>query len=104
MAINGKKGKGTIYGSSTYLKNYKINRLDPLEHEDLTHLPASGLKTEKRNDIDDIMKHNYLRKSMEQRIQRKALMESFKKQKLRIQKTAGQKDTLSSKLRSLSIK
>jgi|LakMenE01Jun11ns_1017448.scaffolds.fasta_scaffold9848505_1 hypothetical protein len=36
---------------------------------------------EKRNDIEDIMKHNYLRKSMEQRIQRKALMENFKKSK-----------------------
>lgn len=41
--------------------------------------PASGITMEKRSDIEDIMKHNYLRKSMEQRIQRKALLESFKK-------------------------
>lgn len=40
---------------------------------------ASGIIMEKRSDIEDIMKHNYLRKSMEQRIQRKALQESFKK-------------------------
>ena len=49
------------------------------------------------------MKHNYLRKSLEQRIQRKALLDSFKRQKLSTLKNAGSKETLSSKLRSLSI-
>lgn len=66
MAMN--RGKGFFRGSQQQLKNYKINRLDPLECDDLSNLRASGIKTVKRNDIEDIMKHNYLRKSLEQRI------------------------------------
>ena len=62
---------------------------------------ASGIITEKRSDIEDIMKHNYLRRSMEQRIQRKALLENFKKSKN--ERTYGSKETISSKLRSISI-
>jgi len=64
---------------------------------------ACGIKTLKRNDIEDIMKHNYLRKSMEQRIQRKALLDSFKRMKHSYMKNSQAKETLSSKLRSLSI-
>lgn len=49
------------------------------------------------------MKHNYLRKSMEQRIQRKALLDSFKRMKHSYLKNSQTKETLSSKLRSMSI-
>lgn len=65
MAMNRSK---LFRGSQQQLKNYKINRLDPSEGEDMSNLRASGIKTVKRNDIEDIMKHNYLRKSLEQRI------------------------------------
>ena len=42
MALN-KKGRGLLYGSSTYLKNYKINRLDPVDTEDVSNIRASGM-------------------------------------------------------------
>ena len=63
LAIN--QVKIPINNKKAY-KNNNINRSDPNEglaqsHED----PASGIVTAKRHDIDDVMKHNYLRKSME---------------------------------------
>lgn len=71
------------------MKHYKINREDPSEtvysnSYSIVRDTASGLKTETRNDFEDIMKHSYLRKSMEQRIERKALFEEFKSNKQKV--------------------
>lgn len=50
--------------------------------------------------MEELINHNYLRKSMEQRVQRKALLDSFKKMRHSIKNNASSKETLSSKLRS----
>ena len=85
-------------------KNYNINRSDPTEGFAQSHdEPASGIVTTKRHDIDDVMKHNYLRKSMEQRVQRKALLKNFRMRQQQTLKSSGSKETISSKLRSMTI-
>lgn len=83
------------------LKNYKINRYDPTEQERSSQ-KTCGIRTAKQNDFDDLIHHNYLRKSMEQRVQKQALLESFKKMRSSM-KNVSSKETLSSKLRSQSI-
>ena len=51
------------------LTNFKINKIDPTG-ADTSAKRSCGIKTIKQTDMIDVMKHNYLRKSMEQRIHR----------------------------------
>jgi len=93
------KSKFSLKNGGQVFKNYKINRYDPNETEP-SKMEAQGIKSLKQNDMEELINHNYLRKSMEQRVQRKALLDSFKKMRHSIKNNASSKETLSSKLRS----
>jgi hypothetical protein len=57
-----------------------INRSDPSKFIELARkMVAEGKITEGDNIMDSIMKHEYMRKSMEHRVQRKALLDEFRK-------------------------
>ncbi len=62
----------------------------------------AGLVKNVNNQMTDVLKHDYLRRSMEQRVQRKALYDEYMKHKNSAKQSA-QRSTNASRLRSQSV-
>jgi hypothetical protein len=80
----------------------KINHTNAETYLNLAYnMPTKGKVSRVDNHMTDIMKHDYLRKSMEQRVERKALYQSFVESCKRTKKFSG-RETNASYLRSIS--
>lgn len=64
---------------------------------------AGGVQIKPNNIMDKVLKHEYLRRSMEQRVERKALLKDFKINKQQIMREANRRETKTSKLRSQTV-
>ena len=65
-------------------------------------MPTKGRLTTCDNSMTDIMKHEYLRQSIENRVQRKVIEDVYH-QKFKESKLSAMRHTRASELRSLSI-
>lgn len=89
---------------NTILKNLNINRSDPQAHlEDLEDMVRSGVSNTQLANMNKVMQHDYLRKSMEERIKNKALIKDFMTTQKAMMRSTGLKQTKTSILRSKSV-
>ena len=80
-----------------------INRAKASNIRDSLRLAPMGKKTDPHQDINVVMKHEYLRRSMEQRVEQKALESDFRHQQTALLKNKPIKMTRATSLRSQSV-
>lgn len=81
-----------------------INRSDAKNYlTQSASMAPEGKVSDTSNIMANVLKHDYLRRSMEQRVQRKALYSEFRTHQKKVLHNSTHRDTLASRLRSQSV-